>query len=102
MSSHSHVSQLNILCLELFFHVCWLLTQQENTHGSKIKKKSERAIAGNVIGKKTKLGETGRGKKEGNRPELIHVEKGEHQPWKAINFLMQVLLVCDLFAPLAQ
>lgn len=42
----------------------------------KIKKRSERAIAGSDSGKRTKPGETGRGRSEGNRPELIHAEKG--------------------------
>lgn len=44
----------------------------------KIKKKSEKVIAGSDSGKKTKPGETGRGRNEGNRPELIHGERGEH------------------------
>lgn len=44
----------------------------------KRKKKSERAIAGSVSGKKTRPDETGRGRNEGNRPELIHAERGKH------------------------
>lgn len=44
----------------------------------KTKKKSERAIVGNVSGRKTKPGETGRGRNEGNRPALIHAERGQH------------------------
>ncbi len=51
-------------------------------HDPKIKKKSERAIAGSGSGKKTKPGETGSGRNDGNKPELIHAERGEHQPWK--------------------
>lgn len=47
-------------------------------HDPKTKKKNERAIAGSVSGKKIKPGETGRGRNEGNRPELIHAERGEH------------------------
>lgn len=38
--------------------------------------------AGSVSGRKTKPGENGRGRNEEKRPELIHVEKGEHRPWK--------------------
>lgn len=54
-------------------------------HDPKTKKKSERAIAGSVSGKKIKPGETGRGRNEGNRPELIHAERGEHGPGKALH-----------------
>lgn len=50
----------------------------------KTKKKSGKASAGSVSGKKTKPGETGRGRNEGNRPELIHAERGERQLWKSI------------------
>ena len=46
----------------------------------KTKKKSERAIVGSDSGKRTKPGETGRGRNEGSRPELIHAERGEHRP----------------------
>lgn len=46
-------------------------------HDPKTKKKSERAIAGSDSGKKTKPGETGRGRNEGNRPGPIHAERGE-------------------------
>lgn len=88
------------LFLGLFFHVCLLLKQQENMHDSKIKKKSAKAIAGNVTGKRTKPGETGKGRKEGNRPELIHVERGEHQLWPEVNNLMSVQIISDNFASL--
>lgn len=46
-------------------------------HDPKTKKKSARASAGSDSGKKTKPGVTGRGRSEGNRPGLIHAEKGE-------------------------
>lgn len=46
----------------------------------KTKKKSERAIAGNASGKKTKPDGTGRGRSGGNWPERTLVERGEYQP----------------------
>lgn len=46
-------------------------------HDKKTKKKSETVIAGSDSGKKTKPGETGRGRKEGTRRELIRAERGE-------------------------
>lgn len=46
-------------------------------HDTKTKIRKERAIAGNVSGKKTKPDETGRGRNEGNRPGLIHGGKGK-------------------------
>jgi len=52
-----------------------LLKEQGNMYGPKTKKKSERAIAGSVNGKKTKPGETGSGRNEGNRPGPIHAER---------------------------
>jgi len=57
-------------------------------HDPKIRRKSARVTAGNVSGKRTKCGETGRDRNEGNRPELIHAEKGEHQTWKSIDFIL--------------
>lgn len=57
-----------------------MLLQQGNKYDPKTKKKSERTNAGSVSGRKTKPGETGRGRKGENRPELIHAEKGEHSP----------------------
>ena len=48
--------------------------------GRKTKKKSERVSAGSVCGRRTKPGETGRGRNEGNRPELILEERGECLP----------------------
>lgn len=70
------------MVFNLYF--CFLHIQQENIHGPKIKKKRERVIVGSVSGKKTKPGVTGRGRSEGNRPELIHAEKGQCQAHKAI------------------
>lgn len=51
--------------------------QQGNTLGRKTRKRSERAIAGSDSGKKTKPGETGRGRNAESRPGLIHAERGE-------------------------
>lgn len=48
--------------------------------GPKKRKKSEKVTAGSVSGRKTKPGETGKDRNEGNRPELTHAERGEHQP----------------------
>lgn len=66
----------------IYFH-SWFFPQQGNIPDPKKKRKSERLIAGSVSGKKTKPGETGRGRNEGNRLELIHAERGEHDPGKA-------------------
>lgn len=44
----------------------------------KTKKKSARATEGSVSGRKTKPVEIGRDRNEGNRPELIHAERGQH------------------------
>lgn len=74
--------QLNTTGLELFsqiyIHSRFLPLQQENIYGPKTKKKSVRAIAGSVSGKRTKPGETGSGRNGENRPEPIHAERGEH------------------------
>lgn len=43
----------------------------------KTKKKSARVTAGSGSGKKTKPGETGKGRSDGNRQGLIPAEKGE-------------------------
>ena len=76
----TNVSQMLTLLSPCGFrlHSWFLPLQQGNTRDQKTKKKSERVIAGSVSGKKTKPGETGRGRNGGNRPELIHAERGEH------------------------
>lgn len=60
-----------------FFFTSGFQLQLGNMHGTKTKIKKERASAGSVSGKKTKPGETGRGRNEGNRPGLIRGGKGK-------------------------
>lgn len=88
----THVSDLNLTGLEMFQCICirsvFGFLQQGNMFGLKKKKKTERAIAGSASGKKTKPGETGSVRNEGNRPELIHAERGEHWPWKGKTYKM--------------
>lgn len=68
------------VCFELYLGdtVIWLIVLfwQGKGHDPKKKKKSERVIAGNVSGRKTKQGESGRDRNEGKMPELIHEERG--------------------------
>lgn len=64
------------LLIGLFFTSGFHL-QLQNMHDTKTKIKKERAIAGSVSGRKTKPDETGRGRNEGNRLELIHGGKGK-------------------------
>lgn len=59
----------------------YLPKQGESMHEAKIK--SERAIGGNVAGKKIH-GETGKDRNEWKRPGLIHAERGEHYFKKAV------------------
>lgn len=51
-------------------------SQLGNMHDTKTRIKRERVTAESVSGKRTKPDETGRGRNEGNRPELIHGGKG--------------------------
>lgn len=44
----------------------------------KTKKRSEKVTAGSGNGKRTRPGETGRGRRDRSRRGLIHAEKGEH------------------------
>lgn len=54
-----------------------LFDHQGNMSDPKTKKKSARVTAGSGSGKKTKPGETGKGRSDGNRQGLIPAEKGE-------------------------
>lgn len=72
------LSLIYMALLLKYTHLQFMLHLQGNTCDRKRKKKSERATAGSVTGRRIRRGETGSGKNAENKPELIHEESGQH------------------------
>lgn len=73
-----YLSDNSELVKVLLIPVCLLcFGLKGNTFDPKTKRRSERATAGSASGRKTRLGETGRGRNGGSRPEPTPAERGQ-------------------------